>query len=295
MAEATTQSIVDSVPRFILPKEFSNEPKPEVKPETPAAPLTEAKPATEAVATPPDAEVEDTEVTGEETTGKDPEKPSNRRFERRIDRATRKAAEAQARSEVLERELQEYKAKNNTPTAPAGEPRMEDFTDIKEYAKAYAGFEKQNAIKEYEAKQAQTQQETRLRKLATDWESRVKEADAKYEDFDEVVGEIKPTSPWGTALMMTENGHDVAYHLGKNLKEFRRIATLEPPHQFIEIGRISARLAAQEEAPKKPSKAPAPINPVQGNAQVATGEYTDGMSPGDYMKSGLAKRLSGRR
>ncbi len=295
MAEATTQQIVDSVPRFVLPKEFSNEPKPETKVETPAAPPTEAKPATEAVATPPDTEVEDTEVTGEETTGKDPEKPSTRRFERRIDRATRKAAEAQARSEVLERELQEYKSKATEPVPSAGEPKMEDFTDIKEYAKAYANFEKANAIKDYEANLSKTAQEKRVKQLVTDWDNKVKEADAKYDDFDEVVGEIKPTTPWGAALMMSENGPDVAHHLGKNLKEFRRIAALDPPQQFLAIGRLSATLAAQEEAPKKPSKAPAPINPVQGNAQVATGEYTDGMSPGDYMKSGLAKRLSGRR
>ena len=295
MAEAT-QNIVDSVPRFVLPKEFSNEPKPETKPEVPAAPPTEAKPATEAVATPPDSEAEITEDTGEETTGKDPEKPSTRRFERRIDRATRKAAEAQARAEILERELQEYKAKATAPTsATVGEPKMEDYTDIKEYAKAYANFEKANAIKEYEANLSKTAQEKRVKQLVSDWDNKVKEADAKYDDFDEVVGEVKPTTAWGTALMMAENGHDVAYHLGKNLKEFRRIATLEPPQQFLEIGRLSATLAAKEEAPKKPSKAPAPINPVQGNAQVATGEYTEGMSPADYMKSGLAKRLSGRR
>ena len=86
--------------------------------------------------------------------------------------------------------------------------------------------------------------------------------------------------------MMAENGHDVAYYLGKNIKEFRRIAILEPPQQFLEIGRLSATLAAQKEAPHKPSRAPSPISPVTGNATVSGGEIKENMPFEEYRKIG---------
>ena len=154
MAEPTTlERAIASVPQFVLPKELTNSP-PEVReiPETPAAPLPEAKPAepaTEAVATPPETEAEP----GKETTEKDPEKTSQRRFERRIDRATRRAAEATTRAEALERKIAELEQRQPQAVSSPGAPRMEDFTDIGEFQKAVEKHAREEAIKDYEQKQ----------------------------------------------------------------------------------------------------------------------------------------------
>ena len=271
----------DQVPRFTLPKEFNND-APEVKPEVkkeviPAEPpKEEAKPpATEAVATegePP-----------EETTEKDPEKASTRRFERRIDRAHRRAAEAQAKAEVLERELTELRAKQAPQAVNA--PKMEDFTDVQEYAKAYANFEKGNAVKEYEQKQRDAVINSRRVKLEQDWEAKVSKASAKYEDFDEVVGELKPTTPWAVALMKAENGADIAHYLGSHQAEARKIFALDPYDQIREIGKLEVKLTAPEK-PKTPSKAPAPIEPVASGGGVGATEIEPNQPYETYRKIG---------
>ena len=247
----------DQVPRFILPKEFSNEAevKPEVKKEAPAEPpKEEAKPAAEAPATEPEKEPES------ETTEKDPEKSATRRFERRIDRAHRRAAEAQARAETLERELTELRAKS-APVVPSNAPKMEDFTDVQEYAKAYGNFEKANAIKDYEQKQQNAVVHAQRVKLEQDWGVKVAKALDKYDDWDEVVGELKPTSPWSLAIHKADNGTDIAHYLGSHQAEARKIFALDPYDQIREIGKLEMKLVAPVTA-KLPSKAPAPIEPV---------------------------------
>ena len=287
------ESYVDQVPRFVIPQgeilTNGKLPEKEVKVEAPvpAEPPKEAKPeVAEAATTEPEKE-------GEETTGKDPEKNVTRRFERRIDRAHRRAAEAQARAELLEKQIAELKAQS-APKVSSTAPRMEDFTDVQEYAKAYANFEKENALKDYERKQRETQFQTRQAKMTSDWEARATKAVSKYEDFEEIVGELKPTTPWAVAIMRSENGEDVAYHLGKHPQEARKILALEPEDQFLEIGRLSAKLAAAPtEKPKTPSKAPAPITPVAAGNSAPADEYKDGMSPQDYLK--VRKSLLGLR
>ena len=266
------------IPSFIvprLPKEFSNEKpevkpeiKPEVKTETPAAPPEEAK-AEPAPATPPETEKATPE---EETTGKDPEKPSTRRFERRIDKAIRGRAEAQARADLLERELAELKAKN-APAIPEGSPKAENFTDIEEFRKAVATYERAQAEKDFVSKQREEAAKTAETRLMSDWDRKVEKAEDKYDDFREMVGDLQPKGPMFIALMQEDNGADIAYYLSKHETEADRIAGLDGYSQIREIGKLSIKLSQTPEA-KKPSKAPPPITPV-----VASAVVSDGLKP----------------
>ena len=299
MPEVTVQEKwATQVPRFTLPAEFSNEPKPEpakepakpeVKPEIPAEPPKEAKEVAEA-ATP---EPEKTEPESPETEP-DKEKATSRRFERRIDRAHRRAAEAQARAEFLEKQLAELKSQG-APKTPSAAPRMEDYTDVQEYAKAYAAFEKDQALKDYQRKQQEDTQKAQIQKVSEEWEAQASKASNKYEDWDEVVGELKPTQPWSVAIMRSENGADVAYHLGKHPTEARKILSLDPYSQILEIGRLSAKLSqAAPERPKTPSKAPAPINPVQTESKASGDDIRPDQPFEEYRKIGN-KLFRGKR
>ena len=284
---------VDQIPKFVLPKEFSNEPTeekpkvdkaPEVKAVPAEAPQTpevkeEPKGATEAVAT----EGEGEKPESEETTGKDPEKSSTRRFERRIDRAHRRAAEAQARAEQLSRELAELRAQNK-PQVSSTAPRMEDFTDVQEYAKAFAEHQSNERIKDYEKKQRDQAEQARTTKLVGDWEER--SAKSTHEDFDEVVGDIKPTTPWAVAIMRAENGPDIAYYLGSHQAEARKIFALDPVGQILEIGRLQLKLQAPAVPPKTPSKAPPPIEPVTTGGALSGTEIEPNMPYEKYLKVG---------
>ena len=282
----------DQVPRFVLPPELTNKPTEAEAPKEPEKPVSEVKSPEKAkvaeAATEPEAKEPE-----ESTDTKDPEKATTRRFERRIDRAHKRAAEAQAKAELLEREIADLKAKSQ-PQVPTNAPRMEDFTDVQEYAKAYAAHEKAEAIKDYEKKQRDQAVADQNQKMVQTWEANVSKAQAKYDDWDEVVGDIKPTTPWSYAMMEADNGPDIAHYLGTHPEEVKRIASMSPPSQFREIGKLELKLQAPPEPPKKPSKAPAPIEPVKGDAKV-TDELAPQMDFEKYQKIGNKMFNKGRR
>lgn len=280
--------VVKSVPRFVIPAGAADSPKPEAKaPEAPA-PVVETKaPAAETPATQPEAK-----------TGDDPAQPPAKKGEsgeqRRMFRAIRQAAEAKARAEAAERELNDLRQKSVAEKPKPGAPRMEDFTDISEYAKAVEKHAAEYTRKELEDKQREFVTRKHHETLAADWESKVDEAVSKYEGFMEKVGELNPANPFHRAIM----GSDpvVAWHLANDRKEVIRILNIpDPVAQAREIGRLEAKLLATPEAPPKPSKAPKPIEPVTGGATVSEG-IKPNQSPEEYIKGGVgAKLFRGKR
>lgn len=276
----------DQVPSFIVPKlppELSNDRKEEKA--APAEP-EKAKPAVEAPATQTEGAAPEQAAPVKETTGTDPEKPkeeSSRRFERRIDRATKARAEAEAKAEALAREVAELKAQRQAPADPQA-PKMENFTDIEEYAKAKSEYAVKQELKAREDKQRQEQAQSAQKAIIEKWTEDISAGEDKYDDFAEVVGDLKPTSPWSIAIMESENAADVAYYLGKHLKEAQKIISLSPVKQIYEIGRLSYKLAQTPVAPKQPSKAPPPITPITGSASVSDHEIKPQMPYEEYMK-----------
>lgn len=253
-------------------------------PDAPKAEGDKPKPAGDAPAPKPDEVKPATEDT--------PDK-GLRRLERRIDKATRLAAEQKARADFLDQKLKEFEQSIPKAETP-GKPRMEDFTDIQEYAKAYAKFESENAIKEHEAKRTEELNKAAQEKIVSNWEAASAKAEKKYEDFDEVVGDLKPTSPWAVAIMESENGADIAYYLGTHIKDAQRITTLSPIAQIREIGKLEAKLSLEPPKPKV-SSAPAPITPVSGTAGAPTDQLTkeDEKNTGEWIRK-RSKQAHGR-
>jgi hypothetical protein len=212
-----------------------------------------------------------------------PEKHGTSRFERRISKLYRKLGEADARAAALQKELETFKA----PKAPQeGAPKLEQFDDIEKYAEAKAEFAKKQVLKDYEAKQRTTAQQAQQKQLVSAWEEKVTAAESKYDDFEEVVGEIQPTHPLTVAIMREENGADVAYYLAKNQKEALRLAGMQPIDQILAIGKLAAKLTLEPPVAKQPSKAPPPIAPVSGKAAAPSDEISDD----DDMKTFIKKR-----
>lgn len=262
-------------------------------PAVPVAPAAPAAPA--AIGTPAPNPAESAPAPkGDETKPDTPDQAEKRgqsRFERKISRLHREAAEARAESNLLRRQLEEAKPK---PQTDSGAPRLENFKDIEEYAQAVSKHAADKALKsDQEKRRSETQQQYQSR-LSDGWESKVSRADGKYEDFDEVVGEIKPNSPWAMAVMEAENGEDIAYYLGKNLKEAHRIAALNPFSQAREIGRLEAKLLATPPQAKQPSKAPAPIAPLSGTAPAEVSSISDTKDIGKWIKA-RQKQVHGAR
>lgn len=191
----------------------------------------------------------------------DPAPKPKKTAQERIGELTFKAREAERRAEAAERQLAEANA-----SRPAGdeEPDPADY----EYGEADIKFIR--AITRYEMRQeiAQHAQQTNAQaeqaKAADIWNRATAEASAKYEDFDEVVNDPDLAITPAMALTIREAGKDgaeIAYHLGKNPAEARRIAALTPSAQARELGKIEASLA--KPAPKTVTDAPVPAPQVR--------------------------------
>ena len=235
--------------------------------------------ATPAVAAPSDGEKSEVEPTPEQAA-----KRESRRFERRISAVLRREAEARARADLLEKQLEETRKQQPSASEP-GAPRLEDFTDIEDFRKAVEKHAFERGLKESETKRQQEARKAAETALTSAWEKKVDAASAKYDDFDEKVGELKPNTHWGYAIMEADNGDDIAYYLGTHLDEAHRIAALSPSAQIRAIGRLEAKLAAEPPKQQMPSKAPAPIKPVGGKS----GGTDDMPSDKDDIKTWMKK------
>lgn len=212
------------------------------------------------------------------------EKRGQSRFDRKIGRLHKEAAEAKARAEFFEKKFNE----TQRPAAPVdGTPTLAQFDyDPEKYAAALADYRTQQTLKERETKQRTESVRQDHARLIAGWEEKVDQADDKYDDFNAVVGQLQPGTPFVDAIMEAENAADVAYYLGKNPQEAARIAQLHPRAQVREIGKLEAKLLAEPVKPKTPSKAPAPIAPLSGAASTAN----DQPSEQDDLKTWMRKR-----
>lgn len=170
-----------------------------------------------------------------------------------------------------EAELQLLKAQMQPRQEPVNheEPKPEQFKDYESYIKAYTRYEAAEARREikqqeeYERQQqAQYQHEERLR-------SNIVKTAEKYDDFKDVVGSIPSqyiSLAMRDAIGESDIGGDIAYHLGTNIQEAARIASLTPIGQVKAILDLEAKL----KAPKKvKTDAPEPISPSGNRATVS--------------------------
>jgi len=109
------------------------------------------------------------------------------------------------------------------------------------------------------------------------YHEREESARERYDDFDQVA--YSPTLPITAVMAETIRGSDVgpeiAYYLGTNPAEAKRIAQLTPLSQAKELGKLEDKLASNPPA-KKTSSAPAPIAPLAGRvSSTPTFDTTD--------------------
>lgn len=120
--------------------------------------------------------------------------------------------------------------------------------------------------------------EAELSRLKSAWDSKREAAIAKYEDYVAVAdGDHAVSVPMAHAIMLADNGPDIAYHLGKNPEESARIAAL--PNiglQLLEIGKLAATLSTPARAPRNARSRP--IEPIErGNAPADTSDREPSM------------------
>ncbi len=218
----------------------------------------------------PKTEPEASNEPASESTNADQERGSNR-FQKRIDRLTKRAAEAErlASEERQKREELEKKLTGDKPGA-TNEPDPANFDNYSDYLDALSKF---NDIEGDQDKKTEQQKAPEQKEQAdADFDDALAEVQAsfadsasKYADFNEVVTapDVPITPDMVKALAEVEDPAALAYYLGKNKAEAARIAGLKPLAIAREFGLIEAKLSKQPT--KNVTKAPDPITPVSGS------------------------------
>ena len=215
----------------------------------------------------------------EEPKVEDKPRKNRRTFEKRIDQLT-----AQLRQK--ERELEETRSKSEAK--PATEPKREDFDDYESFVKAVARHEAEAAAekrldeadKKAREREARAQEENQHRSFAEARENILEKGSEAYPDFEAVTTneDLSITPVMADALLSSEKGHELWYHLGKNPDLADRIAEMHPVQQLMELGRIEATLSG-----RKPSAAPKPTTTLNPRGSSANA-LTDNLSTQEWMK-----------
>ena len=208
------------------------------------------------------------------------EKPkANPKLERRFSEITKQREEArkEAQQERQAREALEARLavleRQPAPQAPKvdEEPQPSQFNDAFEYAKALAEYTADQRIVEMRRQDAEAKQAQERQKVIETWASKVQAAKASMPDFDDIVAssDVVVNDDIRDAILESDVGPQILYHLAENDDVAKRIAGLTPKQALREIGKLEARFEAKETKPEPTpitrSKAPAPINPLRGS------------------------------
>ena len=167
-------------------------------------------------------------------------------------------AEREQRIRLEERLAKSEPAKSSDPDMPT----IDKFDNFDEYVTAKAEYIASQTLSKHEERQQQEKAKAAQQQTVEGWNKRV--ADADIPDFHDVLAasDVPMTSIMQQAIMESENGPKLAYHLATNPADAERIAGMTP------IGAVRA-LTLIEEGLKKPvavSKATPPITPVGSKA-----------------------------
>jgi actin-related protein len=222
------------------------------------------------------------------------ERKQNPKLEKRFSEITKQREEARKEAQTerqarldLEQRLAAMEQQRQPQQAfnVDTEPQPSQFSDAFEYAKALAEFSTEKALAERDRQVAQQREQEAQQKIIQSWAQKVQEAKADLPDFDDLVAssDVVVNNAVRDAILESDVGPKILYHLAENNDLAKRIASLSPNAALREIGRLEAKFEVNPEtkqtAPVVRSKAPAPIQPIrggQGKADVpisADGEF----------------------
>lgn len=186
-----------------------------------------------------------------------------------------------------------------------GPPVLENYQNYDDFLVAKAKFEfsqeqnQRDQAREIErTKQEQAKEVARVRSV---YNERFRQTIEKYPDLPEVAqslihNPLIPQNPsMAQAIMESDIGPEIMYHLGNNIQDAMRIASLGPLAAAREIGKIESKLiVVPVTEPKRISQAPEPIRAVGARGAVTSFDY-DKSSMDEFIKKRNAEAPPGRR
>lgn len=202
---------------------------------------------------------------------------------KRIGKITADKYAEKRRADDLQKKIDALEAAKEKETLV--KPKLEDHDyDEEAFEKANRQYDIDKGVQETLAKQSADakaeQQKAESEKVLTTFNERVSALGKS--DFDEKANAI-PNLPQGVAdaIMQSEDGAEMVYHLGSNPEEAEAIANMSPAMAIMQLGKLSTKLSAKPEI--KTSAAPDPIDPLKSGSALSS-DIGDEMSMDEWMK-----------
>jgi len=217
----------------------------------------------------PEVETETEAKTSESAPEEKPETHEDG-VQKRINKITADKYAEKRRADELQRKLDEM-TEQPKPVDLKAAPKLEDFDfDQDAYNTALIDHKVEQRVSEAVKAVASTQSDSVIAAEAKEAQKGFNDrivAMAKT-DFDVVANNV-PLLPEGVAdaLVRSENGAELIYHLGNHLDLADKIANMSPQAAMMELGRISVTMSAQPDV--KLSAAPDPIEPLNSGGSVS--------------------------
>ena len=263
---------------------------------------------TEAVVKTEPAEV----VKTEETNVVPPEELEAQRAAKKQDKLNKRFSELTSQRDNATEELRRERERADklaselaakSPTADKdGPPDPAKFTDQAEFNAAVVDYQVQQALAKRDAEQAVQAETKRRQNVVKAFNERAEAARQTIADYDDTVQSAEIETPQRVldAILESEVGPLILYHLAENPAEVSRINELSPAAQLKAIGKLEARFETVSTPAKeklvKLSSAPEPITPLKGGTKAGTlgdlvnekGEFTGNYQ--DFKKWSASQR-----
>ncbi|MBU6232386.1 hypothetical protein KGP36_07165 [Patescibacteria group bacterium] len=186
----------------------------------------------------------------------------------RVQQAVARQREAERQSAEKDKIISDLTAKLKKPDPAQYEDSAQYTADVLDHRLAERDI--QSLAREKSGAEA-----ARQSAIAEAWQERVRtyKSDNPADDFDAVAFYAPISDAVGSIISEMEEGPAVAYVLGKNHAEARRINALPGHLKAIELGKIAERLASP--SPKKLTQAPVPIKTVGSGGTGGSPEAND--------------------
>ncbi len=209
-------------------------------------------------------EQENVEVKQPESATGAEEAPKEDGFQKRINKVTADKYAEKRRADELQRKIDEMQA---APKQTSKAPTLEEFDhDEEAFNQASIKHQVAEAVKaERQALQTEAQQVTAAEAQRAFNERIVA---MNKPDFADVANAV-PQLPVGVAdaLVQSENGAELIYHLGTHLDLADKLSSMTPQAAMMELGKISVNMSAKQDV--KTSAAPDPIEPLNSGGSIS--------------------------
>lgn len=207
-------------------------------------------------------------------------------------RVAKEARKTESRYQELQREIEALKTPKAAESSnPEKVPARGDFDSYEDFVEAKAlhtartearkeldAFKNESKREREESSRAKSQNEFKARV-----DSVIEAGQTAYPDFDATINEavedglIPVKGPMYEALMDSDMGHKLAYHLAKHPAEAERIQKLSVYAQLRELGKLEDKLSAKKEQRET-------MEPIGGRTSTTSG-LRDDAPMADWVKA----------